>query len=108
MRLQGWGQIVLALASSSPPPETGRQILVNLLNVCESCLALAGPHHTGLLARQRGQKGAPTLSPDHVLPHLESHEEGFCSGVVGREGRLLGRCCEREVAVAGGIAPTSG
>ena len=40
------------------------------------------------------------LPADHALPHLESHEEAFCSRVVRREGGLLGRRFERELAAA--------
>ena len=58
-------------------------------------MALACIPHIGLLARQGGQRRALHLPLDHVLSHLESHEEAFCSRVVRREGGLLGRCCVR-------------
>ena len=48
------------------------------------------------------------LPTDHDLPHLESHEEACCSRVVRREGGLLGRRCERELAAAGGTVPIGG
>ena len=52
--------------------------------------------------------GAAHLPTDHALPHLESHEAAFCNRVVRREGGLLGRRCERELAAAGGTATFGG
>ena len=86
-------------------PKDGGKKLVDLLNQCEE---QAGLRYIGMPARQGGQMRATHFLPDNAVPHLESYEESFCDRVVRREGGILGRCCERHLAVASCSATTGG
>ena len=71
-------------------------------------MAMAGLHHTGMFACQRGERRAAHFAADNALPHLESYEKSVRDGVVRCEGGFLGRCSERQLAAAGGFAPIGG
>ena len=71
-------------------------------------MGLAGIHHTGMSACQRGKRLATHFLADNALPHLESYEKSLRDGVVRCEGGFLGRCSERQLAAAGGFAPIGG
>ena len=110
MRRQGWEQTVFGPRFIKFLPKEVRQKFVDLLNQCEEQVAwpLAGIHHTGVFACQRGERRATYLFADNALPHMESYEKSLRDGVVRCEGGFLGRCSERQLAAASGFATIGG
>ena len=71
-------------------------------------MALAGVHYVGMFACQRGKRRAAHFVADNALPYLEPYEKSLRDGVVRCEGGLLGRCSERQLAIAGSFATIGG
>ena len=89
-------------------PKDGRQKFVDLLNQCEEQVAWPWQVYVTLVCLLAKERRETHLIADNDPPHLESYEESFLPRCGASPRRGSGTMRERELAAAGGTAPTGG